>query len=574
MTENKNKILLDCIKKFFLDVGFKTLILDHDYCIKYMNLKKQFLLKGTKQDLDILAFDKTGKLMLLVESTQAQSDKKQERKLAIMKLKEIENNLSNVVEFLKDNKLVSTEDYDNLIKYLKHSNSNIRTTVKKIFLNLNDDFIENQEDNVYLIDGKRFIYFNEIINLLGEFTKYELYSYLDISPKGMALNIDDFERSSLPYPNPALKVAVGPLANMEMYVFKISPANLLKYVKVIRNKQWEEKAYQRSLDQKKLKSIQEYVVSNKNRFPNNIIVTLPNNSKFIASNEEGFGNLTFDQNFNSLCLIDGQHRLFAFVKLLNKNIDASEFEKIKEEYQLIVTGVKFLPGSDFTKEEAKLFSDINTTQLKVNQDLLDTILTHVNPQHKRATSKSILIHLNSNGFFRNKFKLFKLENKLLKKYENLIDVNKYKSEINTNTIIGSGLVQLIKPNGNFYKTYLENSKNQTTPNFVVYSCNKICNFFGTLNKYYMLKNNNQDIRTSDIFDTFAIVAFLRLMNSFYTNSILESDFDEMLSKILFIRKPEYISSQFNVFVKDMQDEMKHELDLKNPNFKYIKIRKL
>jgi DGQHR domain-containing protein len=103
----------------------------------------------------------------------------------------------------------------------------------------------------------------------------------------------------------------------------VSAELLLNTCYVLRKDNWEDSAwlYQRLLDTEKIKSIRRFLAKNGEAFYNNIIVALPNTVRFVdAAGDsvpiEKIGNyepckLELYEEWNSLCVIDGQHRIFA-----------------------------------------------------------------------------------------------------------------------------------------------------------------------------------------------------------------------------------------------------------------------
>lgn len=565
---DRNKILLERISDYFKSVGLTTIILDKYYRQTYLNISEEITLSdGSQSDIDIVAFSKSGKLVILAECTSAQTGRNDELSLAVSKLNKIQINFNKIIEFAKNKALINDEQKEKLEKYYGHSSNQLKTCFRKLFFNFNQTFDENNQQEVYLFDSYRYIYFNELSQLIGNISIYELYSYLNIKPKELSLTIDDYEREASPKEYAALKVAMGRNAKMNMYVFKIQPSNLLQYAKVIRNKRWEEEAYQRLLIDKKLKNIQSYLIDENKRFPNNIIISLPASATFTEHDslgDKGFGTLFIENCFNSLSIIDGQHRLFAFAKKLSEKLSKTDFENLAEQYQLIVTGVQFDEG---ISKEAELFLDVNTTQTRIDKNLIDTLKMITKPEDKRAIAKAIILELNKKDFFKNKFKLNAFANKTLEKYNTVINISTLQNPtIVIKTIIGFGLTYLTKKSGWLFKNY---KKNNITEGYIDYTSNKINSFFSLLNVAYKNKNNNNDIRASNFLDTVMIVGYLRVLYNLEKYDIKEEDYEELFSTVTFVKKDIYKSNRWNDVAKDFIDELNPEKLSGYQNFENI-----
>lgn len=555
---DKNKILLELIEHYLKSIGFTTIILDKNYLQRYKSINTEITLTdGSKSDIDIVAFNQSGKLVLLCECTIAQTGRNDEVTLAISKLNKIQNSFQKIIEFIKNNNIISEDQKGKLEKYLNHSSQELKTSFSKLYFNFNQIFEDNSKEGVYLFDSYRFIYFNELLQLIGNISIYELYSYLDISPKSLSLTIDDYQKQASPNEYAALKVAMGPNAEMDMFVFKIQPSNLLQYAKVIRNKKWDEEAYQRLLVEEKLKKIQSYLIDDNKRFPNNIIIALPASTTFHeheSLGSKGFGTLSIENCFNSLSVIDGQHRLFAFAKRLSDKLSKSNFENLGEQYQLIVTGVQFKGTSN---KEAELFLDINTTQTKINKNLVDTLKMITNPEDKRAIAKAIILKLNERDFFKSKFKINTFSAKTLTKYKDtIINLSEFRdTPFVIKSILGFGLVYLTKKSGWLFKNF---QKKQTGGDYVTYTHNKINLFFTKINEAYKSKKNDADIRSGNFLDTVMIVGYLKALYNLEKYNIKEEDYGELFSTIAFEKKDIYKSNRWNDVAKDFINELKQE----------------
>jgi len=178
----------------------------------------------------------------------------------------------------------------------------------------------------------------------------------------------------------------------KVYNFSCSPKKLLKFASVsVRAPVKEDLTYyQRILSGKRIKDIgEDFIDKNAGYFPNNIILKLnPGKQTFISFKDKAYegiedkelekidnstsetndiGILTIKENYNSAWVIDGQHRLFSYMKS-KKNKDINN-----------TINVAAFVGVDQDKE-AQYFLDINDNQTGVDSDLIWDLNGIVRPQ--------------------------------------------------------------------------------------------------------------------------------------------------------------------------------------------------
>lgn len=154
----------------------------------------------------------------------------------------------------------------------------------------------------------------------------------------------------------------GEMGNHKYYMFQIEPEKLLKlgYVNHRTNANIANfPTYQRLISKARLKSSREYVENKNGYFPNNLICSLDGEIKFTPY-KEGVeaGILELPQTYQSIYIIDGQHRLYGYSGSALSSTD-----------KLIVVGF-----TDLTKEEQlEMFMDINENQKAVGKSLKNTL---------------------------------------------------------------------------------------------------------------------------------------------------------------------------------------------------------
>lgn len=267
--------------------------------------------------------------------------------------------------------------------------------------------------NVNILESPLVKYFHNLSKITGKTSKYELFKFFNLEyskigdqrVKGSATSTKKYQGFLLPVANSNYP------AGYRVLSFYVDPQALLHKSYVLRKDSWEspDSSYQRMLEPSKIKSMRKYLSEKKRVYVNNLIVTLPStteilspDSKKILDEKELLENqhvvIQLPDEFNSIGLIDGQHRVYSY----HEGNDEYEttIRKLRLCQNLLVTAIKY-PDSvtDFerTKFEASLFLEINDKQTKTKSDLKQAIELIVNPFSTTAISKSIISKLNTRG---------------------------------------------------------------------------------------------------------------------------------------------------------------------------------
>ncbi len=142
-----------------------------------------------------------------------------------------------------------------------------------------------------------------------------------------------------------------------------------------------------------MKIDKEYLSINQT-FPNNIIIALDpelykKESDFY--NDENGGEVTFFDEYNSLIIIDGQHRFLSFIKgnKLNRFI--------------LVTLIFFKSGDSDDLIMEKLFYKINKTQERIDPNLSFILEAKIAPNSESNFWHNVFKKLDKKGFFADRF---------------------------------------------------------------------------------------------------------------------------------------------------------------------------
>ena len=293
--------------------------------------------------------------------------------------------------------------------------------------------------HLIFIDKPTLSYFSLMSKSIKASFKYELFKFLNISMKDIGKPDPAGNANTRVIETPIIypETSTGYPNEVRMVSFMMRPIDLINYSYVLRKDGWDQKTelYQRLIMPKRIKAVRDYVATNKTTFLNNIIVTLPPNVKFYKRD----GDLTIETkidtitnfekditiqipvDYNSIGIIDGQHRVYAFYEDCNKD-DAVEkqIDDLRSTLSLLVTGIiypetgKYKDESERRKFESDLFVTINKNAKPVDADTLIQVQAIMNPTSGEAISRKVIELLNRSEPFDNMFQLSKTENAPIK----------------------------------------------------------------------------------------------------------------------------------------------------------------
>jgi DGQHR domain-containing protein len=261
----------------------------------------------------------------------------------------------------------------------KHENTNEETSNKNVVFIFYTTQEINEPDKqrlkskgISLLNGKILDYFKELIKLYKNLAYYQFLSYL-LNGKP----IKTFTQSDLEAPAIRCKYS----SKEYCYLFGIQPSKLIPLASVLHRKMDLDgdisENYQRLVQSKKIKEIKKFITEERGVFPTNIIISFETKSdSFFKTqgakiNDIQFGILTLPRQYQSITVIDGQHRLFAY-----DGLDEGEKDLI-----YVVAFHKMLP-----EKQIQTFININEKQTKVTAslmwDLYPTILENTNIKSK------------------------------------------------------------------------------------------------------------------------------------------------------------------------------------------------
>jgi len=244
----------------------------------------------------------------------------------------------------------------------KYESGNSETEKKNVvFVYCNDkDISETDRDK---LSKKGIVYLNTAIidyflELKGQYARlayFQLISYLCKGQQIKSITSDDLTI-------PTIRTKYG--SKTYAYLFGVHPATLIPLSTVPHRKlDFKDDLnhnYQRLIKKTKVNAIKKFIKNERGIFPTNIIISIESDKHTFkpfgkAINDIQHGTLTLPRQYQSVNIIDGQHRLFAY-----DGLEQSEKDLI---YVVAFDNMNL-------EEQIKTFIDINEKQTKVSPSLL------------------------------------------------------------------------------------------------------------------------------------------------------------------------------------------------------------
>jgi len=244
----------------------------------------------------------------------------------------------------------------------KYESGNSETEKKNVvFVYCNDSAISESDRNTLFKKG--IVYLNTAIidyflELKGQYARLAYFQLVSYLCKGQQIKSITSEDLTIP----AIRTKYG--SKTYAYLFGVHPSTLIPLSTVPHRKlDYEDDLnhnYQRLIKKTKVNAIKKFIKNERGIFPTNIIISIESDKHSFktfgkAINDIQHGTLTLPRQYQSVNIIDGQHRLFAYDGLEQSEKDliyVVAFDKMDLE------------------EQIKTFIDINEKQTKVSPSLL------------------------------------------------------------------------------------------------------------------------------------------------------------------------------------------------------------
>ncbi|MEG0261380.1 MAG: DGQHR domain-containing protein [Oscillospiraceae bacterium] len=289
---------------------------------------------------------------------------------------------------------------------------------EEVILSENDKLLFNQ---LTFVQPQTLNYFQWIVQAIKHSARNEIFRFLGLRNEQIGMVKSSSEDTKITAPIICPKEITGLKNNVRIVSFMMSAEDMLNNCYVLRKDNWEESIwlYQRLVEKGKIKKIREFLINKGEAFYNNIIVALPDNVTFVdgaghrqpmekIGGLEGNCQLVLPKEMNSICVIDGQHRIYAHYE---SGVDSKQEKRIadlRKQLHLLVTGLVFpsnMAEGERARMQSEIFLEINSNVKRVPQNVLLQIKRIKNPIASESIAQFVIEKLNKEGIF---FKLFQV----------------------------------------------------------------------------------------------------------------------------------------------------------------------
>ena len=397
----KNKI-----KRLFIWAGFKHVESENHH----------FDIGLRRAEIDSLFIDEN--VLIVCEDTSTTNDIKSHIRKKQETFEQIEKNKRDFLDWI-----ASEFSYQDIKRY-----DESQYIIKYLYFSQNELNFSKEESQLYpliqFVEPRYLEYFNRIAQCIHKSIKYEVYRFLQIDSKQIGSNTTESKKKCISATIISPKESTGLKNGVRIVSFMMSAETLIKNSYVLRKDNWEDSItlYQRLIQKEKIKGIRKFLATRQEAFYNNIIVGLPSNVYFLDEkdrpiNLDSIGRydvckMMLPDEMNSICIIDGQHRVYAHYEGETNDPDEIEIANLRKKLHLLVTGLVFPEKmSDVQKAqiESGIFLDINTNAKPVPPDVLLHIKGLKNPLSDIGIARAVIERLNKEDIFLHMFELSALD---------------------------------------------------------------------------------------------------------------------------------------------------------------------
>lgn len=415
-------------------------------------------------------------------------------------------------------------------------------------------------DNLTFVQPQTLSYFQWLVQCVKHSAKNEMYRFLKLKSEDIGLVTSSSSSTQITAPIIYPSEFTGLKNKVRVVSFMMSAEDLLNTCYVLRKDNWEDSIwlYQRLIQRYRIKRIREFLETKGEAFYNNIIVALPDNVMFLDAsgqykqveemgNLEGNCKLILPKEINSICVIDGQHRIFAHYESGTDTRQEKRISELRKQLHLLVTGLVFPPDmqpEERARIQSEIFSDINSNSKPVPQNVLLQIKRIRNPIADESIAQFVIEKLNKEGIFRNLFQTSSLDT----------------AKIKTASIVRFALRYLVTITPSLGKDSLFNywdgdkdallkMNNNALNSYVKFCADTLRNYFGAIKKNLLSYWNDEN---SKLLSVIAINGFIiTLTRQLSINGVKDFDYyDKIFQNWGFDFSAEnfpYTSSQYRKF---------------------------
>ncbi len=394
----------------FRDAGFTEITDLRDY---------EFTFDGFTSDTDDVFLYEN--LIVIVERTTAEKPSEHFKKKLALYLR-IEKKYAHFISYLRS--LEELEDTD----FVKNYDEN-ECIVKIVYCSRYeiDEKQKKKSSEIKFLDYSVLRYFYAISRAIKQTSLPEFFQFLGVN----SINVGNGGQisSSHPKSDHDCLILSNSKANLpagfKVISLYIAAETILNSVYVLRKQGWSAdiNAYQRMVVPKKINEIRKYIVQDGHVFMNNVIITLPSDTKVLenspkqpVSSVSGLktGSVSIGHGPNTIGVVDGQHRILSFYV---GEPSEKEMQTRRKKQNLLATAIIF--PKTYTSEqrqefEAKLFLEINTNQKPLPPALSLSIETLVQPFSDHAIASRVISELDKSGALQGVIEKYFFETEKLK----------------------------------------------------------------------------------------------------------------------------------------------------------------
>ena len=279
--------------------------------------------------------------------------------------------------------------------------------------------------NLKFVLPQTFSYFKWIVDCVKYSARNEIFRFLGLKSNQIGKVSSGSATQNIVAPIIYPREFTGITDKVRVVSFMMSAEDLLQTCYVLRKDNWEDSIwlYQRLIKKGKIKKIREFLEKKGEAFYNNIIVALPDDVAFKDGSGRYVGidqindlesncELVISKEMNSICVIDGQHRIFAHYESGIDSKQEMRISELRKQLHLLVTGLVFdksVRPEERARIQSDIFHDINSNATAVPRTVLTQIKRIKNPIDDESIAQSVIEALNKDGIFRNMLQISSLD---------------------------------------------------------------------------------------------------------------------------------------------------------------------
>lgn len=402
-------------------------------------------------------------------------------------------------------------------------------------------------------------YFYRMSQCIKKSARIEIFRFLGLKTNDIGIITSQSGDARIKAPIIYPEEITGLKNGVHLVSFMMSAGSLLETCYVLRKDNWEESIwlYQRLIEQSKIRSIRSFLISKGTTFFNNIIVALPDSVRFINSQGDAISveqldnfepcKMIIPKEMNSICVIDGQHRIFAHYEGLDNDKTEQDISVLRKKLHLLVTGLIFPCDMDILKRsqiQSEIFLDINTNAKKIPPDVILHIERIKDPFSDYGIARQVIEQLNRSNLFYDKFEMSTLEKGKIK----IASIIKFALRYLVTIRLSSDRRSIYHYwNGN--KKAIEERKPEALSDYIKYIADTLIHYFCAVKKN---NKNAWDDPESKILSVTSIngfiIALTRQLPMYGIKDFVFYDMNLAKMKISYSREDfRYTSSQYRMF---------------------------